>query len=108
MTASPHLVAVALHPILFIWVIFEFRKFVCIASCRYAVNLSCRHLLYPVGRKYLLVVPYSALKQYDLCDRKIRARGQSIVGAANKLISYGIPQNAKKPLPPEVGMEELE
>ena len=49
-----------------------------------------------------------ALKQYDLCDRKIRARGQSIVGAANRLISYGVPQNAKKPLPPEVGMEELE
>ena len=49
-----------------------------------------------------------ALKQYDLCDRKIRARGQSIVGAANKLISYGVPQNTKKPLPPEVGMEELE
>lgn len=49
-----------------------------------------------------------ALKQYDLCDKKIRARGQSIVGAANKLISYGVPQNKKKPLPPEVGMEELE
>ena len=49
-----------------------------------------------------------ALKQYDLCDRKIRARGQSIVGAANRLISYGVPQNTKKPLPPEVGMEELE
>ena len=49
-----------------------------------------------------------ALRQYDQCDKKIRARGQSIVGAANKLISYGIPQNAKKPLPPEVGMEELE
>lgn len=48
-----------------------------------------------------------ALKQYDQCDKKIRARGQSIVGAANRLISYGIPQNAKKPLPPEVGMEEL-
>lgn len=49
-----------------------------------------------------------ALKYYDACDKKIRARGQSIVGAANKLISYGIPQNTKKPLPPEVGMEELE
>lgn len=49
-----------------------------------------------------------ALKHYDLCDRKIRARGQSIVGAANRLISYGVPQNTKKPLPPEVGMEELE
>lgn len=49
-----------------------------------------------------------ALKQYDACDKKIRARGQSIVGAANKLIGYGVPQNPKKPLPPEIGMEELE
>jgi hypothetical protein len=48
-----------------------------------------------------------AIKQYELCDKKIRARGQSIVGAANRIISYGIPQNQKKPLPPEVGMEEL-
>lgn len=47
-----------------------------------------------------------ALKQYEACDRKIRERGQSIVGAANKLISYGIPKNSKKPLPPELGMEE--
>ena len=39
-----------------------------------------------------------ALKYYDACDKKIRARGQSIVGAADKLISYGIPQNTKKPL----------
>ena len=49
-----------------------------------------------------------ALKYYDACDRKLRERGQSIVGAANKLISYGVPKNAKKPLPPEIGMEELE
>lgn len=49
-----------------------------------------------------------ALKYYDVCDRKLRERGQSIVGAANKLISYGVPKNPKKPLPPEVGMEELE
>ena len=49
-----------------------------------------------------------ALKYYDACDRKLRERGQSIVGAANRLISYGIPKNPKKPLPPEVGMEELE
>ncbi len=49
-----------------------------------------------------------ALKYYDACDKKLRERGQSIVGAANKLISYGIPKNPKKPLPPEVGMEELE
>ena len=47
-----------------------------------------------------------ALKQYEACDRKIRERGQSIVGAANKLISYGIPKNSKKPIPPEIGMEE--
>ena len=47
-----------------------------------------------------------ALKQYEACDRKIRERGQSIVGAANKLISYGVPKNPKKPLPPEIGMEE--
>lgn len=49
-----------------------------------------------------------ALKYYDACDKKLRERGQSIVGAANKLISYGVPKNPKKPLPPEVGMEELE
>ncbi len=49
-----------------------------------------------------------ALRYYDVCDRKLRERGQSIVGAANRLISYGVPKNSKKPLPPEVGMEELE
>lgn len=49
-----------------------------------------------------------ALKYYDACDKKLRERGQSIVGAANKLISYGVPKNPKKPLPPEIGMEELE
>ena len=49
-----------------------------------------------------------ALKYYDVCDRKLRERGQSIVGVANRLISYGVPKNSKKPLPPEVGMEELE
>ncbi len=49
-----------------------------------------------------------ALKYYDACDRKLRERGQSIVGAANRLISYGVPKNSKKPLPPESGMEELE
>ena len=49
-----------------------------------------------------------AMDQYEACDKKIRDRGQSIVGAANKLISYGIPKNPKKPLPPEIGMEELE
>lgn len=47
-----------------------------------------------------------ALEQYDACDRKIRERGQSIVVAANKLISYGVPQNKKKALPPVIGMEE--
>lgn len=47
-----------------------------------------------------------ALKYYEACDRKIRDRGQSIVGAANKLIGYGVPKNPKKPLPPEIGMEE--
>lgn len=49
-----------------------------------------------------------AMKYYDACDRKIRERGQSIVGAANRLISYGIPKNPKKPLPSEIGMEEME
>ena len=47
-----------------------------------------------------------ALEQYDACDRKIRERGQSIVVAANKLVSYGVPQNKKKALPPVIGMEE--
>ena len=49
-----------------------------------------------------------ALKYYDTCDRKLRERGQSIVGAANRLISYGVPRNSKKLLPPETGMEELD
>lgn len=43
-----------------------------------------------------------ALKYYETCDRKIRERGQSIVGAANRLISYGIPGNPKKPIPHEL------
>ena len=49
-----------------------------------------------------------ALKYYDTCDRKLRERGQSIVGAANRLISYGVPRNSKKLLPPEIGMEEID
>lgn len=49
-----------------------------------------------------------ALDQYEACDKKIRDRGQSIVGAANKLIQLGVPKNAKKILPAEIGMEEIE
>lgn len=49
-----------------------------------------------------------AIKYYETCDKKLRERGQSIVGAANRLIGYGVPRNMKKPLPPEIGMEELE
>ena len=49
-----------------------------------------------------------AMDQYEACDRKIRERGQSIVGAANKLIDLGVPRNAKKILPAEIGMEEVE
>ena len=49
-----------------------------------------------------------ALDQYEACDKKIRDRGQSIVGAANKLIQLGVPRNAKKILPAEIGMEEIE
>jgi len=49
-----------------------------------------------------------AMDQYEACDRKIRERGQSIVGAANKLIDLGVPRNAKKILPAEIGMEEIE
>jgi hypothetical protein len=30
------------------------------------------------------------------------------VGAANKLIALGVPSNAKKILPAEIGMEEIE
>ena len=47
-----------------------------------------------------------AMDQYEACDKKIRDRGQSIVGAANKLIQLGVPRNAKKLLPAEIGMEE--
>jgi DNA recombination protein RmuC len=46
-----------------------------------------------------------ALRYHEACDRKLRERGQSIVGAANKLISYGVPQNPKKPIPQEIGTE---
>lgn len=49
-----------------------------------------------------------AMDQYEACDKKIRDRGQSIVGAANKLIQLGVPRNAKKILPAEIGMEEIE
>lgn len=49
-----------------------------------------------------------AMDQYEACDKKIRDRGQSIVGAANKLIQLGVPRNAKKLLPGEIGMEEIE
>lgn len=49
-----------------------------------------------------------ALDQYEACDKKIRERGQSIVGAANKLIHLGVPKNAKKILPAETGMEEID
>ena len=49
-----------------------------------------------------------AMDQYEACDRKIRERGQSIVGAANRLIDLGVPRNPKKILPAEIGMEELE
>ena len=47
-----------------------------------------------------------AMDQYAACDKKIRDRGQSIVGAANKLIQLGVPRNQKKLLPPEIGLEE--
>ena len=49
-----------------------------------------------------------AMDQYEVCDKKIRDRGQSIVGAANKLIQLGVPRNPKKILPAEIGMEEVE
>ena len=49
-----------------------------------------------------------AMDQYEACDRKIREKGQSIVGAANKLIQLGVPRNSKKNLPAEIGMEEIE
>ena len=49
-----------------------------------------------------------AMDQYEACDKKIRDRGQSIVGAANKLIQLGVPRNSKKLLPAEIGMEEME
>ena len=49
-----------------------------------------------------------AMDQYEAGDRKIRERGQSIVGAANRLIDLGVPRNPKKILPAEIGMEEIE
>ena len=48
-----------------------------------------------------------AVEQYEACDRKIRERGHSIVGAANRLIELGVPKNPKKALPEEIGMEEM-
>ena len=49
-----------------------------------------------------------AMDQYEACDKKIRDRGQSIVGAANKLIQLGVPRNSKKILPAQIGMEEVD
>jgi DNA recombination protein RmuC len=49
-----------------------------------------------------------AMDQYEACDKKIRDRGQSIVGAANKLIDLGVPRNPKKILPAQIGMEEVD
>lgn len=49
-----------------------------------------------------------AMDQYEACDKKIRDRGQSIVGAANKLIQLGVPRNAKKTLPAEIGMDKVD
>ena len=49
-----------------------------------------------------------AMEHYETCDKKIRERGTSIVGAANKLIDLGVPKKNKKPLPAEIGMEEVE
>ena len=49
-----------------------------------------------------------AMDQYEACDKKIRDRGQSIVGAANKLIDLGVPRNPKKILPAQIGMEEID
>ena len=40
-TASPHLIAVTLHPVLLYRVFPEFRKLVGVASGRYAINLFC-------------------------------------------------------------------
>ena len=49
-----------------------------------------------------------AMEHYETCDKKIRERGKSIVGAANKLIKLGVPRSPKKPIPAEIGMEEAE
>jgi DNA recombination protein RmuC len=49
-----------------------------------------------------------AMEHYETCDKKIRERGQSIVGAANRLLKLGVPGNPKKQIPPEIGMEEVD
>ena len=43
-----------------------------------------------------------------MCDKKIREKGKSIVGAANKLIAFGVPKNPKKALPEEIYVGEFE
>ena len=49
-----------------------------------------------------------AMEQYEVCDKKIREKGKSIVGAANKLIAFGVPKNPKKALPEEIYVGEFE
>ena len=49
-----------------------------------------------------------AMEQYEVCDKKIREKGKSIVGAANNLLALGVPKNPKKALPEEIYVEELE
>lgn len=49
-----------------------------------------------------------AMEQYEVCDKKIREKGKSIVGAANKLIAFGVPKNPKKALPEEIYVGESE
>lgn len=49
-----------------------------------------------------------AMEQYEVCDKKIREKGKSIVGAANKLIAFGVPKNPKKALPEEIYVGKFE
>ena len=80
--------------------------------CEYPIYEPAEGGYYYAGREadasYECETMEEAMEQYELCDKKIRERGHSIVGAANRLIDLGVPKNTKKPLPAEIGLEEVE
>ena len=73
--AAPHLVAIALHPIVFCWVesivegmrrvVLESLNLPFVHACVHRRHLGDRHLLYPIGRNDLLVAELTAVEQAE-------------------------------------------